>query len=200
MTLNGLILEAYRLSPHQVVGGPDWLERNEYEVDARSGGATTPEEMRLMLQVLIRERFGFSFHRDTRQMTVYALIVDKGGPRIRALPDSSEKRPVVFPDFRGDLQDLAELIGVQLTLPASSPDADPTKPSFAAGPPIPVVDSTGLRGIYEIHLDLQNEVARDIFTSWQRFLQDHCGLKLETRKSQVPVFVVDKVERMPTPN
>jgi uncharacterized protein (TIGR03435 family) len=62
------------------------------------------------------------------------------------------------------------------------------------------VDSTGLHGIYEIHLDLQNEIARDIFTSWQRFLRDHCGLKLETRKSQVPVLVVDRVERMPTPN
>ena len=200
MTLKGLILEAYRLSPHQVVGGPDWLDRNEYEIDARSGAAATPEEMRLMLQALIRERFGFSFHRDTRSMTVYALIVDKGGTRIRPLPDSAERRPVVFPDFRGDLQDLAELIGVQLTLPPPALDADPTKPSFASGPPIPVVDSTGLRGIYEIRLDLQSEAARDIFTSWQRFLQDRCGLKLETRKSQVLVLVVDKVDRMPAPN
>jgi uncharacterized protein (TIGR03435 family) len=200
MTLKGLILEAYRLSPYQIVGGPDWLDRNEYEVDARSGGAATTEEMRLMLQALIRERFGFSSHRDTRRMTVYALTVDKGGPRIRPLPDSAEKGPVVFPDFRGDLQELAELIGVQLTLPAPSPYTNPAIPLFASGPPVPVMDSTGLRGIYEIHLDLQNEIARDIFTSWQRFLQDHCGLKLETRKSLVRVLVVDRVERMPTPN
>src|SRR5262249_15327510 len=105
-----------------------------------------------------------------------------------------------FPEFRGDLQDLAELIGVQLTVPTPGPIADPTRPLVAAGPPVPVVDSTGLRGIYEIHLDLQNDVASDMFTSWQRFLQEHCGLKLETRKSPVPVLVVDRVERMPTPN
>jgi uncharacterized protein (TIGR03435 family) len=40
----------------------------------------------------------------------------------------------------------------------------------------------------------------DMFTSWQRFLQEHCGLKLESRKSQVPVLVVEKVERIPMPN
>jgi uncharacterized protein (TIGR03435 family) len=200
MTLKGLILEAYQLRPHQIVGGPDWLDRNEYEVDARAVGPSAPEELRLMLQALIRERFGFAFHRDTRQMNVYALIVDKGGPKIRPLPDASEKRPAVFPDFRGDLQDLADLIGVQFSIPSAGPAANPTTPLVSAGPPAPVLDSTGLHGIYEIHLDLKQETSGDMFTSWQRFLQDRCGLKLESRKSQVPVFVVDSVARTPTPN
>src|SRR5262249_16177787 len=77
--------------------------------------------------------------------------------------------------------------------------ADPSRPSIAAGPPAPVVDFTGLHGIYELNLDLKSEVALDMFTSWQRFLQEHCGLKLESRKSQLPVLVVEKAERIPTP-
>jgi uncharacterized protein (TIGR03435 family) len=199
MTLKGLILEAYRLRPHQIIGGPDWLDTNEYEIDARSEGETTPEELRLMLQALIKERFGFSFHRGMRQMTVYALVIDKGGSRIHPLPDSAAKRAVVFPAFRGDLQDLADLIGVQLSIPPQGFGADPATPSVATGPPAPVVDFTGLHGIYEINLDLKPEISRDVFTSWQRFLQEHCGLKLESRKSQVPVLVIDSV-RKPTEN
>src|SRR5215831_742189 len=200
MTLKDLILEAYELRLHQVTGGPDWLDTSEYDVEARSGGPATREESRRMLQTLLTERFHFSFHRDTRQMSVYGLIVDKAGPKIHPLADSSEKRSVVFPAFRGDLQDLADLIGVQLSIPTPSLAADPTRPNIAAGPPAPVVDFTGLHGTYELNLDLRSEVTADMFTSWQRFLQEHCGLKLESRKSQVPVLVVEKAERLPIPN
>src|SRR5215831_11247686 len=150
VTLKNLILEAYGLRPHQVTGGPDWLDTSEYDIEARSDGPATREEFGRMLQTLITERFHLSFHRDTRQMSVYALIVDKGGPKIHPLPDSSEKRPVVFPAFRGDLQDLADLIGVQLSIPTPSLAADPTRPNIAAGPPAPVVDFTGLHGTYEL--------------------------------------------------
>jgi uncharacterized protein (TIGR03435 family) len=199
VTLKGLILEAYRLRPHQIIGGPEWLDANEYEIDARSEGAAAPEELRLMLQALIKDRVAFSFHRDTRQMTVYALIIDKGGPKIRPLTDTAEKRPVAFPGFRGDLEDLADLIGVQLSIPPPGLGADPARPNVATGPPAPVVDFTGLHGIYEINLDLKPEIAGDVFTSWQRFLQEHCGLKLESRKSPVPVLVIDSVSK-PTEN
>jgi uncharacterized protein (TIGR03435 family) len=133
-------------------------------------------------------------------MSVYGLIVDRGGPKIRPLPDSSEKRAVVFPAFRGDFQDLADLIGVQLSIPVPNPGTDPTRPMMASGPPIPVVDFTGLQGIYELNVDLQPGATIDMFTNWQRFLQERCGLKLETRKSQVPVLVVDRAERVPIPD
>jgi uncharacterized protein (TIGR03435 family) len=200
MTLKGLILEAYQLRRYQITGGPDWLDTAEYDLEARSDSAATPQELRLMVQALIKERFKFTFHSNTQMMTVYALVVDKGGPKIRPLPDSSESRAVVFPDFRGNLQDLADLVGVQLSIPPPSPTADPDTPILAAGPPAPVVDLTGLGGVYEINLDLKPEIARDVFTSWQRFLQERCGLKLESRKTQVTGVVVDSVQRIPTPN
>lgn len=199
VNLKQLMVEAYGLRPYQVTG-PDWLDTDEYDIEARSNGPTPTDELLTMLQTLLNERFRLSFHRETRQATVYALIVDKGGPKIHPLPDSSASRSVVIPNFRGGLNDLAEIIGVQLSIPTPAAGADPPVPYRASGPPPPVVDSTGLTGLYEINLDLKPEITRDIFTTWQRFLQEHCGLKLESGKSQIAVLVVDRAERTPIPN
>jgi uncharacterized protein (TIGR03435 family) len=54
--------------------------------------------------------------------------------------------------------------------------------------------------MYELTVDLKSEVDIDMFTSWQRFLQEHCGLKLESRRSQVSLLVIDKAQRIPLPN
>lgn len=199
VTLKTLIREAYGLGPYQVAG-PDWLDEYEFDIEARSDRPATREDLRRMFQTLITERFSLSFHREPRQMNVYALILDKGGPKIHPLPGASEQRSLGFPEFRGDLQDLADLIGVQLSIPTVAPNRDPAQPYIAVGPPIPVIDSTGLPGIYELTVDVKPEIALDMFTSWQRFLEEHCGLKLESQKSQVPVLVVERAERMPRPN
>ena len=122
VTLKGLILQAYEVLPHQVAAGPEWLDLNEYDIDARSEGRATPKELRIMLQTLLKERFHLTFHRETKQMSVYALVVAKGGPKLHPLKDSSS-HGANLPDFRGNLQDLANLIGVQLSIPtlASTP-------------------------------------------------------------------------------
>jgi uncharacterized protein (TIGR03435 family) len=126
-------------------------------------------------------------------MTVYALVVAKGGPKIHPVTDAAEQRAVVSPAFRGDLQDLADVIGVQLSIPTPSLTADPSRPNIAAGPPVPVVDSTGLSsGVYELTLDLKPEADTNAFIIWQRFLLDQCGLKLESRKSPIPILIVDR--------
>src|SRR5262245_16190074 len=69
--------EAYELRAYHGTGGPDWLYTSEYDIEARSYGPATRTEFQRMLQTLITERFHSSFHRDTRQMSVYTLIVDK---------------------------------------------------------------------------------------------------------------------------
>ena len=62
VTLKGLILQAYEVLPHQVAAGPEWLDLNEYDIDARSEGRATPKELRIMLQTLLKERFHLTFH------------------------------------------------------------------------------------------------------------------------------------------
>ena len=99
--------------------------------------------------------------------------------------------------FRGDLQHFANLLSVQLTIPVID---DPGRPSIASGPAVPVLDKTGLSGIYDIRVNLKPEPGGDGFTLWQGVLRDQLGLKLESGREMVEVLVVDGAERMPTAN
>jgi uncharacterized protein (TIGR03435 family) len=186
VTLRSLIVEAYQVQPNQVMGGPNWLDSNEYDIEAKADGSATKEQILLMLRTVLAERFRLSFHREAKELQVYELVTDKNGPNLRAAERGMST-----------LQ-LTNLISVQLTIPALSDD--PSKPSIASGPAVPVLDKTGLEGTYEIKVDLTPEPGLDSFTRWQRFLRDRLGLKLESRKEKIEILVVDSAERTPTSN
>jgi len=186
VTLKTLIVEAYHLQPFQVTGGPNWLDTAEYEVDARTGESAGRDEVRLMLRTLLADRFVLALHRESKEMKVYELVVDKSGAKIQAA--------------RGDgttMQQFANLLAVKLTIPVMD---DPGKPGMARGTQTPVLDKTGLRGVYNIPADIRPEPGSDMFTLWQRVLREQLGLKLQSAKSQVEVLVVDHAERTPSAN
>jgi uncharacterized protein (TIGR03435 family) len=201
VTLKRLIVQAYGLQPHQIFGGPNWLDAAEYDIDAKAGGPVSREQLGLMLRTLLADRFKLTLHRDANELRVYELVADKSGPKIHAVKDgetSTAKTGGAGPrNFRGDLQQFANFLSVQLSIPAID---DPGKPSIASGPPVPVVDRTGLPGVFEINVDLKPEPGVDMFALWQRVLQDRLGLKLESRKTKVDVLVIDRAERIPTAN
>jgi uncharacterized protein (TIGR03435 family) len=189
VTLKRLIVEAYELQPHQVAGGPGWLDDSEYDIDAKT--SPVPQgQLRQMLRGLLAERFHLSVHPETRELHVYELVIDKGGPKLRAVTDPANTSGRT-------LQQFANLLSIQLTIPESN---DPGKPSIASGPPIPVLDKTGLSGLYDIPNSIRPELGADMFQLWQRVLQDQLGLKLESRKSKVEVLVVERAEKMPVAN
>lgn len=199
VTLKQLIVEAYHLQPHEVAGGPGWLDVAEYDIEAKAGGPATKEQLAPMLRALLADRFHLSLHSETRELKVYELVTDKHGPKVQPIKDSESPAPNAGGGFRfrGDMQQFANLLAVQLTIPVLD---DPTKPSVASGPPVPVLDQTGLSGIYDIGVDMKPEPGGDMFTLWQRALQDQLGLKLESRKEKMEVLVVDHADRMPTAN
>jgi uncharacterized protein (TIGR03435 family) len=84
-----------------------------------------------------------------------------------------------------------------LSIPAA---VNPNEPVKAGGPPIPVLDKTGLPGIYDFSVDMHPELGTDGFTLWQRALEDQLGLRLENRKGNVEVLVVDSASKIPTEN
>ena len=190
VTLKRLIVEAYNVQPHQVFGAPKWLDDSEYDIDAKADGPAAKEQLRLMLRALLAERFRLALHRENKELHVYELVVDKGGPKIHAAkePAGSGAR---------SLEQLANLISVQLTIPEP---ADPGKPSIASGAPIPVIDKTGLTGLYEITYDLHPDPGMDMFKLWQRILQDQLGLKLQSRKAPMEILIVDRADRIPVAN
>jgi len=77
---------------------------------------------------------------------------------------------------------------------------DPSTPSHATGDPIPVINKTGIAGIYDIGVDIKPDAGADTFTIWQRALRDQLGLKLESQKGAVAYLVVGHADRVPSGN
>ena len=195
-TLKRLIAEAYHLQINQV-SGPGWLDQNEYDIDARTAGNTTREQLALMLQTLLAERFNLKQHSETREMRVYDLIVANSGAKIHPVNDGEAAPSQPGFHFLGDLRRFADLLAVQFSIPAPG---NPNEPVRAGGTPIPVLDKTGLSGIYDFSVDIRPEMGTDMFTAWQRVLQDQLGLRIESRKENVPIVVVDEATKLPSEN
>lgn len=94
MPLRPLIMQFYNLRDFQIVGGPDWINTDQWDFEAVAGkGATLrmidPEnfdwatEGSLMVQSLIEDRFQFKFYRETKELPAYELTVAKNGPKIK---------------------------------------------------------------------------------------------------------------------
>jgi len=201
VTLKRLVADAWHCQLSQVVG-PTWLGRNEYDIAARLPDGATKEQISPMLPSLLFDRFGLKEHGETRQMRVYELTVAPGGPRIHPVelhPLEPRDAAIVGSGFhfRGDMREFADLLTVQFSIPAA---VNPTEPVRAGGSPIPVLDKTGLQGIYEFSVGPGRELGTDGFTGWKRVLEDQLGLKIDSRKADVAVVIVDDAVRIPTTN
>jgi uncharacterized protein (TIGR03435 family) len=195
-TLKRLIAEAWRLQLSQVIG-PDWLSKNEYDIEARVPEGAASDQIALMLKSLLADRFGLKMHSESRPMRAYALVVAQGGPKIHPVDPGTAAAARPGSHFRGDMRQFADLLAVQFSIPASS---DPRVPSIGLGPQIPVLNETGLQGTYDFSVDIKPELNTDGFSAWSRVLEDQLGLKVENRKGRVEVLVVDNAAKIPTEN
>jgi uncharacterized protein (TIGR03435 family) len=196
VTLRHLVAEAWHCQMKQVVG-PSWLDRNEYDIAARSFEGATKEQMQVMLRALLVDRFRLKQHGDSKLMRVYELEIGKNGPRIKPVQDGSASSSGPGQRFLGDMRQFADFLAVQFTIPAPE---NPGVPVKAGGPAIPVLDKTGLQGIYAFSVDLPPELGTDIFAAWKRALEDQLGLQIESRMDHVAVVVVDDATAVPTAN
>ena len=194
VTLRRLVAEAYSLQMQQVVA-PGWADQNEYDLEAKADGPAGKEQLRLMLRALLVERFRLVAHEEEQERRVYELTADKNGTKIRPITPSPEKRPGLR--FQGDMRAFANFLAVQLTIPVLD---DPSQPGKASGPPVLVLDKTGLSGIYDVPANVKPETGSDMFVLWQRVLRDQTGLRLVSRKGRVRVLVVDRAEKEPAEN
>lgn len=192
-----LVMDAYGVKDYQVSGLPDW-GRNKaeiYDIDARTGGdkPATVEQVRLMLQSLLADRFQLKLHRESKDLPVYELVIGKGGAKLVAkLSDETPgrsntagARPPAPATLTGSLASL-------LTLLSNGVDR-------------PIVDKTGLTESYYEYANLDwVQFARDrraaadnaslgesIFTA----VQEKLGLKLQPTKAPTSVLVIDHVDR-----
>src|SRR5262245_31098208 len=78
-TMLDMIRVAYDVDPETVLGGPNWLEMNRYDIVAKAPIGTSPESVRTMLQTLLADRFKLVLKKETRPFDVYVLTVGNGG-------------------------------------------------------------------------------------------------------------------------
>ena len=181
----------------RVVGGPDWLGSDDYEIQAKiedslyaamqkMNPAQQREQVNLMEQSLLADRFKLKVHFETREMPGFALVIAKGGPKLRPAKDGESSRLSVRQN--------------EMTATAISIDQWIHSP-FLGGRM--VADQTGLTGTYDFTLTWSDQSvatgagqengtdAPSLFTA----VQEQLGLKLVPTRVPVEVIVVDSIER-----
>jgi uncharacterized protein (TIGR03435 family) len=222
-----LIMRAYHVQDFQIVGGPDWLRNEGFDIEAKGEPNATNAQIMLMLQPLLEERLQLKYHRETRDLPVYALTGGKSGSKLphpkeggcvkvdgttplapTAIPCGSLRTlfgPKGITARGGDLpmQELIRMISEMLGRP--------------------VLDKTGITTHFDLNLEFAVDDTLVGFASeWGTVaghresmmtpttgpgasptllvaVQEQLGLKLESTKGPVEVMVIDHVER-PLPN
>ena len=193
VTLRRLVADAWQCQLRQVVG-PSWLDQNEYDISARIPEGAKPDQVPFMLRILLTDRFHLRQHTDTRDMRAYELTVAPGGPKIHPASTTSPTSPGPGFHFHGDMRHFADLLTIQFSIPAPE---RPDQPSRAGGTPIPVLDKTNLKGVYDFSAVIRLVPGTDAFTLWKRALPEQLGLQIESRKAPVPVIIVDDAAKTP---
>ena len=182
-----LIRRAWKLQDYEVamIGGFE----QRWNIVARSPAGSTVDQIPLMLQNLLIDRFALKFHRETRDIAAYVLVAGKGGPKLKETqaPEGGLGNGQSPPDGFIRVAGNVTLEGLGFGI------------SGLMGRP--VINQTGLTGVYGISFDYERDNSRPVeATNLQRAMEDSLGLKLESRKVPVNVFVVDHVERIPSEN
>jgi uncharacterized protein (TIGR03435 family) len=159
-TLRMLIHDAYSLEMYQILGGPRWADEDPYHVEAKPPATSesskwlpanfkTPPnpEMRQMLQTLLADRFQLKVHRETKQESVYALVVAKGGPQLKE--PTTAKQPFVSFGATGSMgkEAATELVFGQNATMAQF------VVRLATLLKRPVLDQTGIRGNFDFKVE-----------------------------------------------
>lgn len=202
VTVRLLIKIAYNLNDDELTRGPAWIGLKRFDIDATpnfpDGNTVNMDRNRQRLQSLLADRFQLQLRGEMKTMSTYALVVEKGGPKLK-----KSQTPDAPTQFHGD-------VGA-LMLTNASMDQFANAVSDWVGHP--VLNQTGLDGKYDLRLDWTpdstaapgNSASNDaslpadsgptIFTA----LQEQLGLSLQARKNQALCQIVERVE-LPTEN
>jgi uncharacterized protein (TIGR03435 family) len=201
--LRMIMMQAFDVKAFQITGGPDWVRMDRWDIQAKAEGVAgrlPRAEENPMLQALMRDRFQLQVHRATKEMPIYALVVEKNGSKL--VPSTSSQR-----HSQGGLGSIAVQKGGMNDLASW----------LSGGLGRVVIDKTGLSGEYDYKLEWTPEPGEggpesiglppdgprphvdgtgpSIFTA----VQEQLGLRLVSQKGPVEMVVIDRVEK-PTAN
>ena len=200
ISVRTLILKAFHVQDFQVSGGPGWLGSERYDVVAKTENTSISDnDLWLLLQPLLAERFHLKFHRETKQLAVYSLTVAKGGPRLQ--PHAGNDEPTMRVSVGSG----------KARMEATNTSMAKLADSLSDHVDHIVIDRTGMKNGYDFKLEWAQEhpgepagastlgtlqeqlglTGPSVFTA----VQEQLGLKLESGKGPVGMIVIDGVEK-----
>jgi uncharacterized protein (TIGR03435 family) len=229
VTLKDCIRNAYRVKDFQVQG-PDPIESARFDIVAKLPAGSSPDQIPEMLQALLADRFKLTLHRDTKEHAIYALVVGKGGAKLKPAQIAADEAAAPGGNSgRGGMARNAvvmQMDGAGAHLKAPSATLATLAEMISRFSERPVVDMTGIQGLYDFDLvfspenmrgmrmgggmpppgegghpapDGQTEAPAERAGSIYDSVQRY-GLKLEPRKAPMEVLIVDHIEKTPTEN
>jgi uncharacterized protein (TIGR03435 family) len=195
-----LMTFVYGVSAKQIVGAPAWLDSENYDLNGKPAqdGMPNQKQMKIMIQKLLADRFQLKFHREKKELSVYAIQVGKGGLKMT----KSQADPTGLPGL--GFSGLGKMNAFNATM------ADLANLFQTAVLDLPVVDQTGLDGHYDFALNWTADETQfagmgirvpppsdkpDAPPPLGTAMLEQLGLKLATTKAPVEVIVIDKVEK-----
>ena len=200
VSLKDLILYAYHVQDFQLSGGPSWMDSQKYDVVAKADGSAPEDQVRIMLQKLLVERFRLKVSRQNKEAPIYALVIAKNGLKMaKSSGDCKAPGTITAPcgGFRvrnrsivtGQNVPLSELVDLLSILTGRV-----------------VVDKTALTGKFDIDLkwspdatlamtaesaDSESPNGATLFTA----LQEQLGLRLESQRGPIAIVVVEDAQK-----
>jgi len=227
--LRSLIFQAYNVRVNELIA-PEWMIDARFDLAAKLPARATFDDLRVMLQNLLSERFELKLHRETREMQAYGLTVGKNGAKMTSypmeLPEGSTD--AFFPHPTGMDKDGFFLFAPGATAGMMGTRDGVTRILLVRKPmaelcdflsrvlQTPVVNQTGLTARYDAHLKFAAESeppqsddddavpvvpnAPELAPSLFRAIENQLGLKLERKKLPVDFLVVDAARKTPIEN
>jgi uncharacterized protein (TIGR03435 family) len=221
MPLQILIASAYNL-PFQSIrlsGGPDWIRSERYDIEATAGPGAVPtglsskareDKTRLMLQALLADRFKLAVRREAKELPVYVVVVGKNGPKLQRSKIEEKDCPEGPATFGVSCHNIQG--GMGRGLHAKAVTVSDIAMFVENWSDRPVIDKTGIQGLFEVETDgwaplrsrpvapgtepSAEDVAMADPTRPTLFLIfERLGLKMESQRAPVEVFVIDHVEK-----
>jgi len=219
-----LVQNSYGLQPFQIVGGPNWMASDRFDITAKAPDGFSPDQLRPMVRNLLADRFKLKAHMETRELPTYSLVVARAdgklGPKLTPAKTDCDALargrraggPPPAPPQPGEAVECGFFIGIG-TMNAGGMGMGELARSLSGFVNRVVADKTGLMGKYDFQLTYTPEgrglpgvpagppVGADAppadpnGASIFTALQEQLGLKLDSQKGMVDVLVIDSIEQ-----
>jgi uncharacterized protein (TIGR03435 family) len=224
-TMVDLIRIAYDFEPDKVLGGPNWLEMDRFDIVAKVPAESAPETLKPMLQSLLADRFKLVVHKDTKPLSTYALTAGKklqlkeaaGTEDAGCRPQTSSGGAPPEGAIRlmtSNSNGVTTTIDLGPGMTIQYMCRNMTMAAFASGlrsmmgsgvGPNQVLDQTGLKGNWNFDVKWSMQLNAPMAGAGDRIsifeaVDKQLGLKLEERQAPTPVIVVDSVNQKPSEN